>query len=65
MSRFVTKNKDGTYIEEIESMQICKYRINEVCCNEKSEHLGDWFYYCDSRNKCQNFEKEDGIIERN
>jgi len=63
MSRFVTKTDKG-YIEEIESMEVCKYRINEVCCNDKCEHLGDWFFSCDDKNKCECFEKEDGIIER-
>ena len=63
MSRFLTKI-DGEYIEEIESMEVCKYRINDVCCNDKCEHLGDWFFSCDDENKCECFEKEDGIIER-
>ena len=63
MSRFLTQNKDGSYLEKIESMNTCKYRINDVCCNEESEHLGDWFFNCDDKTKCENFVKEDGIIE--
>lgn len=63
MSRFLTKKDDGTYLEEIESMEVCKWRINDVCCNENSEHLGDWFYCCDDKIKCKYFEKEDGIIK--
>ena len=33
MSRFLTKNEDGTYLEEIESIEVCRWRINEVCYN--------------------------------
>lgn len=62
MSRLVTSVEDK-YIEEIESMELCKYRINDICCNEKCEHLGNWFYSCDNENKCEHFEKEDGIID--
>lgn len=63
MSRFITYNKDGTMIEEIESMEACKWRINDVCCNDSSEFLGD--YYCQSTGKAPRncFEKEDGIVE--
>ena len=64
MSRFITKEGDK-YIEEIESMEVCRWKINEVCCNDKSEHLGDFptFYLdCDSNKDCEHFEKEDGII---
>ena len=62
MSRFITKEGDK-YIEEIESMEICKHRINDVCCNEDCVCLG---YYmdttCDSEDDCAYFEEEDGII---
>lgn len=30
MSRFITSNPDGTTTEEIENMDFCKWRINEV-----------------------------------
>ena len=63
MSRFLTQI-NGEYIEEIESMKVCKYRINDICCNEKCEHLGDWFFSCDDENKCECFEEEDGVIDR-
>lgn len=33
MSRFLTRNPDGTYLEEIESMEECKFRMYI------------WFYY--------------------
>lgn len=67
MSRFLTKVVDKygeRYIEEIESMEVCKWRINDVCCNENSIRCGECIgmrcnnikdYYC--------FEKEDGIIK--
>ena len=71
MSRFLTRKEDGTYLEEIESMEICKWRINDVCCNDKSDCLGDYPYpssICeleeDGKNwACGCFEKEDGVIE--
>ena len=25
--------------------------------------VGDWFFNCDDKTKCENFVKEDGIIE--
>lgn len=65
MSRFLTKNEDGTYLEEIESTKICKWRINEVCCNDKSDYLGDYPYpssMCENNNICKCFEKEDEVI---
>lgn len=63
MSRFITE-VNGKYIEEIESMEVCKYRINEVCCNDKCDCCGDYPYYlkCDDKDVCSCFEKEDGII---
>lgn len=62
MSRFVTQEGDK-FIEEIESMDVCKYMINDVCCNEECEHLGSYpFVDCDSKLACKCFEEEDGII---
>ena len=66
MSRFITKKEDGTYLEAIESMEVCKWKLNEVCCNEKSVYLADYpspFCKCASIKDCDFFEKEDGIIE--
>ena len=72
MSRFLTFTEDGEKIEEIESMEICKWRINDVCCNDKSDCLGDFPYprsICELENDGKNwacgcFEKEDGIIKK-
>ena len=33
MSSFLSRNDDGTYKKEIESIDICKWKINEICCN--------------------------------
>ena len=44
MSRFLSRNSDGTYLEEIESMEECKWRINGMCCNDSSKYLGEWCY---------------------
>lgn len=63
MSRFLTKEGER-YIEEIESMELCKWLINEVCCNDQSECCGDYPYlHCESKKYCRYFEKEDGIIK--
>lgn len=70
MSRFLTKKDDGTYLEEIESMEFCRWRINGVCCNDKCDCLGDYPYpssICeleeDGKNHaCGCFEKENGEI---
>ena len=65
MSRFITRQDDDTYLEEIESMEICKWRYNDVCANDKCPDLADYPY---PSNKCEGscpyFEKEDGIIEQ-
>lgn len=61
MSRFITKEGDK-YIEEIASMEVCRWKINEVCCNEESEWCGSCIY-CDDMSHCEDYEKEDGIIE--
>ena len=60
MSRFITRQDDDTLIE-IESMEICKWRYNDVCCNDECPELADQPY---PSNKCEGscpyFEKEDG-----
>ena len=63
MSRFLTPKKDGTYLDEIESIEVCRWRINEVCCNDKSEYLADYPYpreicFIDSKHRCKHFEAE-------
>ena len=65
MSRFITRKEDGTILEKIESMELCKWRVNEVCCNEECDCLGDYPYpssICEDKYACGCFEKEDGII---
>lgn len=62
MSRFLSKVQ-GEYVEEIESMKVCRWRINEVCCNEKCDCLGDYpDLSCDSKEECDYFEEEEGLI---
>ena len=63
MSSFLSRNNDETYKKEIESIDICKWNINEVCCNDSSEYLADYPYpncKCESKKQCKYFEKEDG-----
>lgn len=31
MSKWLDKLEDGTYKTEIESMEVCKWKVNEVC----------------------------------
>lgn len=71
MSRFLTSTENGEKIEEIESVQVCKWRINDICCNYKSDCLGNYPYpssICkideDGKNyACACFQEEDGIIK--
>ncbi len=63
MSRWLDRNEDGTYKEEIESMEICKWRFNDVCCNDKAEYLGGYpDCKCESKKDCRYYKKEDGVI---
>lgn len=69
MSRFYTIQENGKPLEEIESMEVCKWRINEVCCNDESDCVADFpdpreMCYEDNSERCQYFEKEDGIINK-
>lgn len=62
MSSFLTRKENGEYIKEIESLDICKWKINEVCCNDSSPYLADYpnpFCKCESRNDCDFFEREE------
>ena len=58
MSRYLTRKKDDTYIQEIESMDICKWKINEVCCNDSSEYVADYppQGICENNKVCKYFE---------
>lgn len=61
MSSFLTKNENGEYIKEIESLNKCKWKINEVCCNYRSEYLAGYpssFCKCESKEDCKFFERE-------
>lgn len=66
MSRFLIRKENGSYLEEIESMELCKWLINDICCNEKSDCLGGYPYsrsICEDEYGCGCFEKEDGVIK--
>lgn len=61
MSSYLSKDENGNYIKEIESMDICKWKINEICCCDKSPYLADYpspFCKCESIKDCKYFEKE-------
>lgn len=62
MSSWLEKDENGNYKKQIESIDICKWKINEVCCNDKSEYLADYpypFCKCESLEDCKYFEKEE------
>lgn len=63
MSKWLDKLEEGTYKTRIESMKDCKWKVNDVCCNEKCDELGDYPYpssKCESKERCEYFEEEDG-----
>lgn len=62
MSRFLTKKEDGTYLEEIETLEVCRWRINDVCCSPTSRFAGDVYCECTSKEERECFVKEDGVI---
>ena len=66
MSRWL-EYENKKHKESIESMEVCKWRINEVCCNDKSSCVADYPYpsdicYENCKYRCKHFEKEDGRI---
>lgn len=65
MSRFYYHNEKDEEIIEIESEDICKWKINEICCNGDCEYVADYphpYCKCESLEDCKYFEKEDGKI---
>jgi hypothetical protein len=62
MSRVLT-DTDGVITEDIESMEICRWRVNYVCCNDSSEYLADYpECNCKSKKDCINYTEEDGLL---
>ena len=63
MSRWMDEGDDGEIRQSISSMDECRYLINEVCCNDKSDQCCDFPPpdYCKSR--CPHFTKEDGTLK--
>lgn len=62
MSSFLYEDKNGEYIKEIESKEICKWKINEICCNGDCEYVADYPYpycKCESKEDCKYFEEEE------
>lgn len=60
MSRYI-EEVDGKYITTLADKHECKHCYNDVCCNDKSEHLADFVglkmeLHC---HRCKLFEKED------
>ena len=56
------KDPDGTIRQGIISTEECRYLIDEVCCNDKSDQFCDFPHpdYCKER--CPHFTKEDGVL---
>lgn len=61
MSRYIIHTK-GQYLERIQNMNECKYRIDDVCCNDSCEERGDFPDRELCLGKCRYFIKEDGKI---
>ena len=61
MSRWMEQSSDGTIRQGIISMDECRYLIDEVCCNDKSDQCCDFPHeeYCQ---RCPHFTKEDGVL---
>lgn len=62
MSSWLDKDGNGNYVKKIESVDVCRYKINEVCCNDQCDYLGDYpypFCKCESLEDCKYFEKEE------
>lgn len=67
MSSYLSKNEKGEYIQEIQDINLCKWLINDVCCNDKSECLGDYPYprsICEDEFGCGCYEKEKNIDKK-
>ena len=62
MSRWLDKDENGVYHEEIACSYECKCLINEVCTNDKSDMCCD-FPHAEYCQKCEHVVVEDGIIE--
>lgn len=63
MSRWIQKDEDGSITQGIVGMDECRYLVDEVCCNDRSEQCCDFPHpdYCKTR--CPHFTEEDGVIE--
>lgn len=62
MSRWIEDAPDGGYITTIADMDECKYMYDEICGNDESEHCC-CYAFKDDCERCELFEKEDGVIE--
>lgn len=62
MSKYI--DYEPIHVDEIDYNK-CKWLINEICCNNKSEFLADYPYprcKCEDDIYCKCFEKEDGKL---
>ena len=61
MSRWMVEYEDGTINQGIISMDECRYLIDDVCCNDKSDQCCDFPHpeYC--LYVCPHFTKEEGL----
>lgn len=65
MSRWIDVDERQHIISEtVSSAKECRYLVNEVCTNDRSEQCCDFPHpdYCELR--CPHFTKEDGIITK-
>ena len=63
MSRWITRNDDGSITTTISELDECRWLYNEVCCNDECEECADYPYPSEKcLGSCPFFEKDDGKI---
>jgi len=65
MSRWLEDDGCGGHREVLANIDECRYLINEVCCNDKSDQCCDFPHpeYC--AYSCPHFAEEDGQVPLN
>lgn len=61
MSKYYEIDESGQYKVYVCDKYGCKYDINEVCCNEECDRLGD-FVDSETCACCKLFTEEDGEV---
>lgn len=62
MSRWLEDDGFGGHREVLADIEECRYLINEVCCNDKSEQCCDFPHHEYCAYRCPHFTKEEGLL---